>query len=157
MSEVITLPIWKHCLGVMKADGMTYGSRWPVEFFEKHLRCGRDAAQFAFEMLALKQNIEDDCGYYLQQIESGKFWVIPQAAEHEGVARGFEHRMRRYAVRSISIRSSTLDNPEAKLSNGERAKMESNLEKASVRLLIMSRQKSVEKVLLKREPKLLAK
>ena len=157
MNELIKLPIWKHCLEIMRGAGMTYGNRWRVEFFEEHLRCKRDSAQFAFEMLALKQAIEEEDGYYLQQIENGAAWSIPAAAEHEDVARGFEQKMRRYAVRSIGIRAATLENPAAELTDGERRKMEANLEKASVRLLLISRQKQVQKVVLGKSPKLLKK
>lgn len=155
--NAIKLPLWKSCLDKMRSDGMTYCSHWKAEFFEEHLRCNRDTDQFVFEMLELKQEIEEEDGFYFRQIKNGQAFEIPPAAEHEIVAKTFERKLRRYAVRSISIRSATLSNPQAQLTECERKRMDHNLEQASIRLLLLSRQKSIENVLKERKPQLLEK
>lgn len=157
MSEWIKLPIWKSCLDHLRETGLTYGMKWKSDFFEKELRCARGSDQFAFEMLALKQALEDEDGYYLRQSENGETWEIPPAAEHEDVSQLFERKMRRYAARAITLRNSTLMNQKADLTPAERGRMESNLERASVRLLLLSRQKSIERIVKQNKPKLLDK
>lgn len=155
MSEVLKLPLWKNCLEKMRAQGFGYGSSWPVDFFEGELRRKRDEQQFAFEMMALKQALEEEDGYYLESSESGKLWSIPAAAAHEDVAKSFEHKMRRYSVRSVAIRAATLTNASATLTDAERQKMEANLERASTRLVLLARQQSIVKKLKQQSPKLL--
>ena len=144
MSEIVKLPLWKNCLEIMRADGLDFGKSWPVKFFSEHLKCEPDSAQFQFEMLSLKQALEDDDGYYLQQTNSGKSWAIPLAGEHEDVAKTFERKLRRYAIRSISIRSSVLSNPKAELSESDRQKMEGGLDRAQFRLLMLTRQRPIQ-------------
>ncbi len=151
------LPLWRHALDRMRAGGYSYGSHWKTEFFEQIFRCQRESNQFRFEMMALKQAIEEEDGYYLRSSENGDLWNIPLAFGHEETARSFDQKLRRYAVRSINLRSATLMNPKAELTDSERRKMEHNLEKASVRLLLISRQQSVVNSLKDHSPKLLAK
>lgn len=156
-NTVIRLPLWQSCLDEMREQGLTYGSSWKAEFFETRLHHKRNDQQFSFEMLSMRQALEEEDGYYLQSSENGAIWEIPQAVGHEEVARHFDQKLRRYAVRSINIRSATLINPKAELSDEERKKIERNLEKASVRLILISRQKSVVNALGKHAPKLLEK
>ena len=156
-NETVRLPLCKSALETMREQGMSYGSQWKVEFFEQHLRCPKDNNAFQFAMLALRDALEKEDGYYLRQTENGLIWEIPTAIGHEETAQTFDSRLRRYAVRSINLRSATLTNPQAQLSEDERRRMESNLEKAAMRLCLISRQQSILKVVNQYAPALLAK
>lgn len=157
MSEAVRLPLWKRCLEQMRAEGLGYGKVWKAAFFEEVLRTPRTRPQYSFEMMELKQAIEKEDGYYLQSSESGELWSIPQAPDHEWVCQRIERGIRRDAVRVINLRSATLLNPTAELEEGDRMRMEHNLEKAATRLVLMARQKSVVKALQAAAPKLLEK
>jgi hypothetical protein len=151
----VKLPLWRTCLKEMREAGFSYDSTWPTEYFEKALHCARDEVQFAFEMLSLRKEVEIEDGYYIRSEENGKRWIITSAPGHEDIAAGFDTKLRRYAVRSVNLRSATLMNPKAQLSDVERARMEKNLEKASVRLVLLSRSVSIAKDVMKHNPKLL--
>lgn len=153
----VKLPLWKSCLEKMREAGLAYEMSWPAEFFEKELRCVRGSNEFAFAMLDLRASMEEEDGYYLRSEKNGELWSIPKAFDHESVAHGFDSKLRRYCVRAINLRSATLMNPKAQLTDGERKKMESGLEKSQVRLALLARSQSVAKLLAKKSPKLLKK
>lgn len=155
MNETTTLPLWKNALAEMRENGLTYGNTWEASFFEKHFRQQRTAKEFAFEMMALRSEIEREDGYYLKSSEDGALWHVVKAAECEAVASNFDRKMRRYAVRSINLRSATLLNPAAELTPAERQQMEASLERASIRLVLIARSQSVADVVSKHAPKLL--
>lgn len=154
-NEVIHLPLWKNVLEEMREEGITYGKVWKADFFETRLRCPRTDQRFDFAMMQIKQAIEIEDGYYLGSFENKAIWKIPESPNHEDVTQGFESKLRRYAIRAINLRSATLCNPAADLTTEQRRRMESNLEKASFRLLLISRQASIVKELQKNSPRLL--
>lgn len=155
--ETVKLPLWRNALDKIREAGLTYGKTWQSDFFEKELRCDRDSKEFAFAMMAIRQEVERDDGFYIKSEENGARWSIVAAPDHESVAQTFDTKVRRYAVRSINLRSATLMNPEANLTEDERRKMEHNLEKASLRLILMSRAQSVANVVSEHAPSLLEK
>jgi hypothetical protein len=151
----LRLPLWKSLAEEMVDKGIQYGQTWPVSFFEAGLKQDRNSNEFVFGMLSLRSWLEVEHGYYLRSHENGELWSVPHAAEHETVARTFDHKVRRYAVRSINLRSATLTNPDAKLTDEERERMEESLERASVRLVLISRTVSIARVLKKHAPGML--
>lgn len=161
MSEenILRLPLWKACLDEMRETGFTYGASWGAEFFETRLRCANDTDEFCFAMINIRCAIEYDDGYSIKskRAENGLVFFIPSAPGHEEVASAFDQKMRRYLVRAINLRSATLINPQAELTEGERAKMTKNLERDGIRLVLIAREKSVMKCLEKHQPKLLEK
>lgn len=159
-------PIWKICLRKMRSeDQYGYGAVWPTEYFERELSARRDTMDFAFQMLSLRKEIEDEDGYYLQAQtienevtkEKTEQYVIPAAACHEDIAVNFESKMRRYANRSVSLRNATLCNPTAELEDSVRKKMEGRLEIAATRLVLLARERSLGGWVKKHAPKLLEK
>jgi len=149
-------PLWKDLAAELARGGLDYGQTWPTRFFEEKLDEKAGTKEFAFAMLSLKMTLEFKHGYYLEQTGNGAQWGIPPANQANEIAAGFDHKVRRYAVRSINLRSATLLNPKAELTADERAKMEKDLEHASVRLILLSRSKSIADVVRKHHPKLLA-
>lgn len=141
----------------MREAGLEYGQTWPKQFFEEAFRTLVGEPEFAFAMMALRSELEETDGLYLKSEESNSRFSIVAAPDHESVAAKFDTKVRRYAVRSINIRSATLLNPKAELTEEDRKKMEHNLEKASLRLVLMSRAASVQKIVQEHAPKLLQK
>jgi hypothetical protein len=165
-AEVGEWPLWKICLRKMRSEEQYgYGAIWPTEFFEKHLTSDRATLDFAFQMLSLRKEIEDEDGYYLQaqtiedeitKVKSEQY-VIPAANYHEDISQHFESRMRRYANRAVGLRNATLCNPTAKLDDDVRKKMEARLEIAATRLVLLARESSIGRWVKNHAPKLLKK
>ena len=136
---VIKHPSWKHAISMMREQGITYGSTFETAQISKWLRIEPEDKKFQFAMISIHQQLEVNDGYYLERIENGKAYKIAEAERHEDVAQTFDYKTKRYALRSVNIRSATLGNPEAQLTDGTRKIMEKNLEHASVRLALISR------------------
>jgi hypothetical protein len=162
-TEIGDWPLWRVLLGKMREnENYGYGAVWETSFFEAGLGAKRGTPDFAFQMLDMRAEMEEVDGYYLRcqtrHDEAGRTieeWLIPSAAEHEEVARGFEARMGRYAHRSVDIRAKTLANPTATLSSEERANTEARMRIAATRIVLLRREKSVAEYVVKHAPKLL--
>lgn len=142
MEEPIKHPAWRHALEILRREGLTYGLTIKAERLAELLRADVNTPQFQFGMIELRRRIEMDDGYYLACTESGAAWKIIEADSHEDQARTFDTKVRRYAVRSVNLRSATLMNPDADLKPEVRASMERNLEHAATRLALISRRNS---------------
>lgn len=140
--QVVTLPLWRTCLEEMKGS-LAFDSVWPAEFFEERFRCKRTDHAFEWEMIALRRHLEEEDGYYLRSENDGASHRIPSAAQHEDVSTGFDRKVKRYAKRSVTLRASVLMNPAAQLNDAERRLMESNMERAAHRLLLLSRSQTI--------------
>lgn len=157
-------PLWKVALRNLRAlPGFGFGLKLETRWFEAQLGCSRETSEFAFGMMRLRQEVEEADGYYLQcqtiqDDESGakcEVYQIPSAADHQGVAVSFEARMRSYAARSLQIRTKTLNNPTAQLSESDRARMAKSEEIAATRIVLLRRERTIAKVLKASAPKLL--
>lgn len=155
--SVVIHPLWKVVAKGIIRDGINYGQEWDAAWFEESLRCDRNSKDFAFSMMSIRGLIEEEAGVYIRERDNGKKYYVPPAPEHEDIATGFDRKVRRFAVRSVNLRSATLMNPQAQLSDSERSKMERNLEHASMRLVLMARAASVGDFVKKNNPKLLEK
>lgn len=148
-------PLWLEAHKRMRDEGMTYESQWPVEWFEAILKCPRDSQEFVFSIMALRDAIEDEDGYYLRQMESGTLFKIPDAEMHGEICKGFERRLRSFAARAVILRNRTLANPKAVLSDVARKRIEKEAEIAAMRRILLHREKSVIKCVREHKPKLL--
>ena len=157
-------PLWRAALNtIRRRSDYGYGMKIETPELEKLLACKRDTPEFAFGMIDIRQAIESDHGYYLgsqtiTEDETGlrkEVWQIPNAAQHEDVAKSFEARMRRFAKRSLLIRDKTLNNDKANLSEEERANMDKAFGIAQTRLVLLRREKGVADFVRKNSPKLI--
>jgi hypothetical protein len=155
--EAVRLPLWRKVLEQMRADGLEYGKSWPAEFFEKGFRSVRGSSAFAFELMGLRKELEDEDGYYMRSSENGAQFYIVEAEACEEVAQHFETKMKRYARRSLLLRVATLGNEKAKLSEETKAKMDKNAARAGTRLVLLARQDSISEAVRKHAPNLLEK
>ena len=164
--EDVSWPLWRAALNtIRKRPDFGYGMTMESRELEELLAADRETTDFAFGMMELRQELEAKDGYYLssQTItdeESGlrkEVWQIPAAVGHEDVCKSFESKMRRYAARSFSLRSRTLSNPAASLSEDDRRRIEKSCEIASVRQVLLRRERKVVSFIKKNAPKLLEK
>lgn len=140
---MIQHPSWRHAHEVLRSEGLSYGSTITAKRLGELLRAEPGTQAFTFALLELRQHIEAEDGLYLAQIEDGKAWRILEADAHESQAATFDKKVRRYAVRSVNLRSATLMNEDANLSPWARAKMEKSLEISATRLVLIARQQSI--------------
>jgi hypothetical protein len=158
-------PLWRIVLReIRERSDYGYGMQIDVAWLEGRLNSKRDSSEFAFAFLCVKQEIEDEEGYYLgmQTIQDPETAIrhevcqIPSASDHGlRVAQTFEAKQMRYCKRALQIRQKTLNNPSANLSDSERERIEGQTKTAAIRLVLLRRQKSVIKHLTKHSPKLL--
>lgn len=157
-------PLWRIALKAMRElPTFGYGMTLETEWFEKMLAARRDTSCFAFQMMELRQELEAIDGYYLysQTIQDEEttirreMWKIPSASDHEGVAKGFEGKMRRYAGRAVLLRVKTLNNDKALLSDSDRTKMDSSARIAATRLVLLRREKAISAYVRRTQPKML--
>lgn len=150
-----SLPLWKGVLREMIESGLTYGSTYPASYFEKRFKCKRGTGEFIFAMMDLRNALERKHGYYLSSEKDGEMWIVPHGSGHKTVCETFDTKMRRYAARAVHLRAATLDNDKANLTDSERAEMQGDLERASIRLVLISRSTAVHKALKQHAPNLL--
>lgn len=162
--EIGEWPLWRICLKRMReSPHFGYGAMWDTAWFEAQLSCKRDSNEFAFAMLDLRQELEDEDGYYLQantiiEESSGirkETWSIPDAVGHGEQATHFESKMKRYASRAVRLLDKTLHNATAKLDESQRANLDKKQEIAATRLILLSREKSIADFVRANKPKML--
>lgn len=155
-TEVLRLPLWRNCLDEMIREGATFGSAWPVRFFEDHFKEKLGSNKFSFAMIALRGAMLEETAYFLRSSESGKLWDIPGEDWHI-ITRGpkWASQARRCLAKQIHVVSTTLANPAAKLTEETRKKAEHQLHTASLRLLFFNRPNAVADALKKHAPKVL--
>jgi hypothetical protein len=165
-SGVANWPLWRVALvNLRNRSDFGYGMQVEVSWLEKEMCCRRETSEFAFNMLEMREAIEQEDGFYfgLQTIiepETGvrkEFYFIPSAAEHENVCANFERKMRRLAGRAVDLRNKTLSNPDAEMTEQQRQKMEKSCEVAAFRTLLLQRERKALGVIRKHAPKLLEK
>src|SRR5574343_2098264 len=106
-------PLWRKVANDLIDAGITYGQKWPIEWFEKELRCSKETTQFRFAISDLRSEIFNECGLYIAACDSGKSFQVLESRNHEDVAARFDRNVKRYAKRSVHIRYKTLTNPQA--------------------------------------------
>lgn len=154
--EVIRLPLWKACVETMMAQGFTYETSWPVEFFEDKLKLKSNCVRFHMDMMQIIRFVEDETGYCIGQCDNGRTYQIPDAPGHEDVAQRRDRAVKTNARRALVGRQMLLNNPEANLSPEERKKVEDNSEKAARRYLLLRHEKKAISALEQLAPKLLS-
>jgi len=154
--EPKVLPLWQELVRRLReSPGYGFGKVWPVTLFEEVLELNRNTKDFGFALMEVRESLRVQDGYYLEQRANGTEFAIPTAYGHEDVAKRKDKEAMRSALRSVEYRAKTLANPEADLTDEERGRMDANLEKASMRVVLMSRQRSFENIARKYKPKLL--
>lgn len=136
----------------MLEDGVEYGKTYEAKFFEERLRSSRDTMQFGLAISEIRRSLEGK-GFYLSgRGQKGNQFIIlpPESNQHvlEGYQRAALDAMRRGVILGTNTRIDLL-------SDKDRRKHESILEKMAFRAVLMQRSQAVKKVLVKHAPKIL--
>lgn len=153
-TETVRLPLWKNCLDNMRKQGLAYGQTWSAEFFEKELRCDRDAMPFGLAISEIRRQLESD-GYYLSgRGQKLAQFVILQPEANVDVMKSYQRAASDALSRGVILGTNTrLD----LLSEENRKRHESLLERLATKAVLLRRSESIAKAVRKSQPKLLEK
>jgi hypothetical protein len=134
--EVIKMPEWKSCLDDMRSGDMDYGKSWPTTFFEVRLKCQRDTMRFGLDMSRIRTKLLEE-GYYLsgRGAKGERFEIVPAAANSQ-VMENLQADAARALAKGVILGTNTRIDL---LTDAERRKHESMLEKLAVRAALFSR------------------
>jgi hypothetical protein len=148
------LPLWRSCLQTMQEKGLVgYGSVIEASFFEEHLSCERTTMEFGLGISAIRRELENDGVYLSGRGQKGEQFVILPPAANADVMAGYQRMAIDALKRGVILGTNTrLD----LLSDQERRKHESMLERIATRAVLVSRAKQVIDVIAQHKPKLLS-
>jgi hypothetical protein len=134
--DVLRLPEWQTCLEDMRHQGIDYGSTFPTSFFEERLRTKRDTMRFGIAMYRIRTKLLED-GYYLsgRGAKGERFEIVPAAANAK-VMENMQAEAARALAKGLILGTNTRIDL---LTDAERRKHESMLEKLAVRSALFSR------------------
>jgi hypothetical protein len=134
--EVVRLPLWKNCYEEMLRDGVDYGSAYSTEYFEERLKVGRDSMAFGMDISKIRAALLSH-GYFLSgRGQKGEQFVVVRAAANAAVMENFQAQAIKALKAGVILGTNTkLD----VLTDEERRKHESTLEKLAIRAALVSR------------------
>jgi len=153
LGTVRKLPLWRTCIEEMMEEGVEYGQVYKAEFFEEKLDATRDTFRYSLDISKIRRELEKE-GFYLSgKGQNGTQYIILQPARNMDVMKHYSKVARDSLNRGVILGTSTrLD----LLTEGERAKHETVLEKIATRQVLVSRAESIRKLVEKHEPKLIS-
>lgn len=151
-TNLVRLPLWRSCVEKMLKDGVTYGQTFTAEYFEAELRCKRDSMQFWPAIVKIRRELEEH-GFYLSgKGQNGTQYVIVSPESNADVLLHFSRVAINSLRRGVILGTAT---PLNLLSESDRRRHESILEKIAIRTALVQKSSSIGKVLKKHAPKLL--
>jgi hypothetical protein len=134
--EVVRLPLWKNCYEEMLRDGVDYGSAYSTEYFEERLKVGRDSMAFGMDISKIRAALLSH-GYFLSgRGQKGEQFVVVRAAANAAVMENFQAQAIKALKAGVILGTNTkLD----VLTDEERRKHESTLERLAIRAALVSR------------------
>lgn len=136
MSEALTLPLWKACVEQMLADGATYGSTYPVEFFTKALRCEADSMEFGLAITQIRRVLEAKGMFITTRGQRGEQLVIVPASANCDVMQCYSRKAVDALKRGVILGTNTRIDL---LSADDRRRHEAVLEKMAMRLALVTK------------------
>jgi hypothetical protein len=134
--EPIKLPEWKACYEDMMEDGVDYGKTYTAEFFESRLRTTRDTLKFGLDVSNVRTKLLEH-GYYLSgRGGKGEQFVILEAAANSKVMENFQFAAANALKKGVILGTNTRVDI---LTDEERRKHESMLEKLAIRAALFGR------------------
>lgn len=134
--DVVRMPEWKTCLEDMMTEGVDYGASWPTSYFEDRLKCGRDTMRFGLDMSRIRTKLLEE-GFYLsgRGAKGERFEIVPAAANAR-VMENLQTDAARALAKGVILGTNTRIDV---LTETERRKHESMLEKLAVRAALFAR------------------
>lgn len=150
--EVRKLPLWKSCLEKMVSEGVEYGKTYPADFFEQELSQKRDSMKFGLDISEIRRGLEK-LGFYLSgRGQGGNQYIVLPPANNASVMSSYSRAALDALKRGVILGTNTrLDT----LSDSERKRHESILERLAIRSALMHRSVSVSRFIKSKSPKLL--
>lgn len=136
----------------MRESGVHHGSVFTSDFFEKELKTTRDDMKFGLSISEIRRELEKD-GFYLsgRGQKGDQFVILPPEANAE-VMLGYQRAAVDALARGVILGTNTrLD----MLSDSDRRRHESLLQKIATKAVLMNRSRSIAKVLKEQSPNLL--
>jgi hypothetical protein len=136
----------------MQKEGISYGQKYSAEFFEESLRAPRDAIEFKLGVHQVRRELEKS-GYYLSgRGGAGNSFVILPPSQNAEVMSQYGRLAADALKRGVILGTSTrLDT----LSDGERRRHESMLERMAIKSVLIHRSSQVAHILSKSAPRLI--
>lgn len=152
MNELVKLPLWKHTLDKMRAGVIVYGQTFTAEYFEDNLKCKRETMQFGLAIAEIRRELEKD-GFYLSgRGQKGVQFVILPPSGNADVMKCYQRQAADALRRGVILGTNTrLDT----LTDAERRKHESVLERMAIKAVLMNRASAVVATLKRHHPELL--
>lgn len=135
-SETLRLPLWKNVYEQIIAEGCDYGRSYSAEFFEKSLKTQRDTMRFGLDIARIRRALEYHGFYLTSRGQNGnQFIIVPPECNSDKLLcyqRAAIDALKRGVILGTNTR---LDS----LTDEQRRKHESTLEKIATRAALVSR------------------
>jgi hypothetical protein len=135
-AEAVRLPLWKNVYEQMIAEGCDYGSTYHAEFFEESLKTLRDTMRFGLDLAKIRRALEHHGMYLTARGQNGNQFVIVPPESNADKLVGYQRAAIDALKRGVILGTNTrLDS----LSDEQRRRHESTLEKLATRAALISR------------------
>jgi hypothetical protein len=135
-AEVLTLPLWKNALDEMIKQGVNYGSVYPVEFFQEHLKADPDTLEFGLGVSDIRRELEKRGLYLTGRGQKGEQYVIIAPASNCDVMLSYQRRALDAMKRGVILGTNT---PLVLLEGEDRRRHEAVLERMAKRMALLGR------------------
>jgi hypothetical protein len=134
--QVLRLPLWKNCLEAMIRDGVDHGKTYEAEFFENYFKTERTSMAFSLGVSQIRTALLEHGLFLSGRGQKGDQFVILDAASNTRVMENFQHQAAVALRKGVILGTNTrLD----VLTDEERRRHESTLERLAIRSALMSR------------------
>lgn len=152
-SNLTRLPLWKSCVDSMLAEGIQFGKTYSAEYFEERLKCKRHEMKFGLAVSQVRRRLESD-GFYLSgRGLKGDSFIILEPNRNQDVMSSYASEALDALKRGVILGTNTRVDL---LSDEERRRHESLLEKLAARLVFCRKTKTVLGVIEKHQKELLS-
>lgn len=143
------LPLWRNVLDDMIANGVTHGSVFTSEYFEKGLMCERDSMEFGLAVSEIRLALEA-LGLYLSgRGQKGNQFTILNVESNADIMRCYDRASTNYMRRAVILGTAT---DVSKMDRLHRERHEKILEKVQTRLALLGRPIREQKAIASTEP-----
>ena len=134
--EVLRLPLWKNCYEEMLRDGVDYGRTYTAEYFEEMLKTKRDSMTYGLDVSKIRAALLSH-GFFLSgRGQKGEQFVIVDASANTAVMENFQAQAIKALRSGVILGTNTRVDV---LTDEERRKHESMLERLAIRSALISR------------------
>lgn len=147
--------LWQTTLSAMREDGLCFGKTYSLAWLENQLNRRSDHIGFGAGIAAINDELIEE-GYYLSsRNQNGQGYQIVTVENAEAVGDAWGRDAHRRLRRQITILSGLLKNPESKLNDQQKRRLESKQEKAAFKLTLLRRADKFRQLAQQHAPKLI--